>query len=146
MKKIGFKLTTAASTAMLGFAGCTSTPVEELVGKAAIANGALFRQAESVVLVQDREAAPDCKQRKIIHRVLVQAPEVVATAHGSYESVPFTGSGTPSSYVIPSGTRYSKFVERWTIDRCDAEVNYLVTYTPEGPNGPGTAVTAQLEK
>lgn len=125
------------------FSGCTTTPTEEFAGKGPIAYGAMFRQAESVVMNTDEEAAPGCKQRKISHRVLISAPEVVVSAHGSYESVPFTGSGTPSTYSVPSGQRYSKFVERWIVTRCDTDVSYLVTYTPEGM---GTAVTAELEK
>jgi hypothetical protein len=84
--------------------------------------------------------APDCARRRVVRTVLETAPEVVVTPHGGYDSVPFTGSGTPSTYVVPAGQRYSRFVERWTLDRCGAEVAYRVTYRPDGP---GTVVEAE---
>jgi len=113
-----------------------------LGGRTALATGALYRQAESIVMARDREAAPQCKTRSVLGTRLLEAPEAVADPRGGSESVSFSGSGTPSSYVVPSERRYSRFVERWVLQRCDTEVVYRVIYTPSAS---GTDVSAELE-
>jgi len=94
------------------------------------------------VMARDREAAPQCKARSVLTTRLLEAPEAVADPRGGSESVSFSGSGTPSSYVVPSERRYSRFVERWVLQRCDTEVVYRVIYTPSAS---GTDVSAELE-
>lgn len=123
-------------------AGCSAPEILNLGGRTALATGALYRQAESIVMARDREAAPQCKTRSVLGTRLLEAPEAVADPRGGSESVSFSGSGTPSSYVVPSDRRYSRFVERWVIQRCDAEAVYRVTYTPSAS---GTDVSAELE-
>ena len=123
-------------------AGCSAPEILNLGGRTALATGALYRQAESIVMARDREAAPQCKARSVLGTRLLEAPEAVADPRGGSESVSFSGSGTPSSYVVPSDRRYSRFVERWVIQRCDAEAVYRVTYTPSAS---GTDVSAELE-
>ena len=123
-------------------AGCHSPGILDLGGRAGLATGGLYRQAESIVMARDREAAPQCRTRTILGTRLVEAPEAVADPRGDRDAVSFSGSGTPSSYVIPSEQRYSRFVERWKVQRCDTEVVYRVTYTPTAS---GTDVFAELE-
>jgi len=123
-------------------AGCHSPGILDLGGRAGLATGGLHRQAESIVMARDREAAPQCRTRTILGTRLVEAPEAVADPRGDRDAVSFSGSGTPSSYVIPSEQRYSRFVERWKVQRCDTEVVYRVTYTPTAS---GTDVFAELE-
>ena len=121
---------------------CHSPGILDLGGRAGLATGGLYRQAESIVMARDREAAPQCRTRTILGTRLVEAPEAVADPRGDRDAVSFSGSGTPSSYVIPSEQRYSRFVERWKVQRCDTEVVYRVTYTPTAS---GTDVFAELE-
>jgi hypothetical protein len=102
----------------------------------------LYRQAESIVMARDREAAPQCKTRSVLGTRLLEAPEAIADPRGGSEAVSFSGSGTPSSYVIPSERRYSRFVERWVVQRCDAEVVYRVIFTPSAS---GSDISAELE-
>ena len=123
-------------------AGCHSPGILDLGGRAGLATGGLYHQAESIVMARDREAAPQCRTRTILGTRLVEAPEAVADPRGDRDAVSFSGSGTPSSYVIPSEQRYSRFVERWKVQRCDTEVVYRVTYTPTAS---GTDVFAELE-
>ena len=123
-------------------AGCSAPEILNLGGRTALATGALYRQAESIVMARDREAAPQCKTRIVLGTRLLEAPEAVADPRGGSESVSFSGSGTPSSYVVPSERRYSRFVERWVLQRCDTEVVYRVIYTPSAS---GTDVSAELE-
>ena len=123
-------------------AGCSAPEILNLGGRTALAAGALYRQAESIVMARDREAAPQCKTRSVLGTRLFEAPEAVADPRGGSESVSFSGSGTPSSYVVPSERRYSRFVERWVLQRCDTEVVYRVIYTPSAS---GTDVSAELE-
>ena len=123
-------------------AGCSAPEILNLGGRTALATGALYRQAESIVMARDREAAPQCKTRSVLGTRLFEAPEAVADPRGGSESVSFSGSGTPSSYVVPSERRYSRFVERWVLQRCDTEVLYRVIYTPSAS---GTDVSAELE-
>lgn len=134
----------AGVLALMGLflAGCSAPEILNLGGRTALATGALYRQAESIVMARDREAAPQCKTRSVLTTRLLEAPEAIADPRGGSESVSFSGSGTPSSYVIPSERRYSQFVERWVLQRCDAEVVYRVTYTPSAS---GTDVSAELE-
>ncbi len=122
--------------------GCSTAGIPDLGGRAGLATGGLYRQAESIVMARDREAAPQCKTRSILGTRLVEAPEAVADPRGDRDAVSFSGSGTPSSYVIPSEQRYSRFVERWKVQRCDTEVVYRVTYTPSAS---GTDIFAELE-
>lgn len=129
-----------AGSALLG--GCRTAGLLDLGGRSGLATGALYRHAESIVLARDHEADPRCRHRKVLDTRLVEAPEAEADPRGAHESFSFSGSGTPSSYVIPPERRYSRFVERWAIQRCDAEVFYRVTYTP---GASGTDVTAELE-
>jgi len=126
----------------LFLAGCSAPEILNLGGRTALATGSLYRQAESIVMARDREAAPQCKTRMVMGTRLLEAPEAIADPRGGSESVSFSGSGTPSSYVIPSERRYSQFVERWVLQRCDAEVVYRVTFTPSAS---GTDVSAELE-
>ena len=123
-------------------AGCSAPEILNLGGRTALATGALYRQAESIVMARDREAASQCKTRSVLGTRLFEAPEAVADPRGGSESVSFSGSGTPSSYVVPSERRYSRFVERWVLQRCDTEVVYRVIYTPSAS---GTDVSAELE-
>ena len=123
-------------------AGCSAPEILNLGGRTALATGALYRQAESIVIARDREAAPQCKTRIVLGTRLLEAPEAVADPRGGSESVSFSGSGTPSSYAVPSERRYSQFVERWVLQRCDTEVVYRVIYTPSAS---GTDVSAELE-
>ncbi|MSU85641.1 MAG: hypothetical protein EXS21_11120 [Pedosphaera sp.] len=123
-------------------AGCTAPEILNLGGRTALATGALYRQAESIVMARDREAAPQCKTRSVLGTRLLEAPEAIADPRGRGESVSFSGSGTPSSYVIPSERRYSRFVERWVVQRCDAEVVYRVIFTPSAS---GSDISAELE-
>ena len=123
-------------------AGCSAPEILNLGGRTALATGALYRQAESIVFARDREAAPQCKDRSVAGTRLLEAPEAIADPHGGRDSVSFSGSGTPTSYVVPSEHRYSRFVERWVIRRCDTEIVYRVTFTPSAS---GTDVTAELE-
>ena len=123
-------------------AGCSAPEILNLGGRTALATGALYRQAESIVMARDREAAPQCKTRSVLGTRLFEAPEAVADPRGGSESVSFSGSGTPSSYVVPSERCYSRFVERWVLQRCDTEVVYRVIYTPSAS---GTDVSAELE-
>ena len=123
-------------------AGCSAPEILNLGGRTALATGALYRQAESIVMARDRDAAPQCKTRLVRGTRLLEAPEAIADPRGGSESVSFSGSGTPSSYVIPSERRYSQFVERWVVQRCDAEVVYRVTFTPSAS---GTDISAELE-
>jgi len=123
-------------------AGCSAPEILNLGGRTALATGALYRQAESIVMARDREAAPQCKTRSVLGTRLLEAPEAVADPRGGSESVSFSGSGTPSSYVVPSERRYSRFVERWVLQRCDTEVVYRVIYTPSAS---GIDVSAELE-
>lgn len=134
----------AAGLALMGLflAGCSAPEILNLGGRTALATGSLYRQAESIVMARDREAAPQCKTRMVMGTRLLEAPEAIADPRGGSESVSFSGSGTPSSYVIPSERRYSQFVERWVLQRCDAEVVYRVTFTPSAS---GTDVSAELE-
>ena len=132
------------SVALAGviFTGCSAPEILNLGGRTALATGGLYRQAESIVMARDREAAPQCKERSVLGTRLLEAPEAVADPHGGRDSVSFSGSGTPSSYAIPAEHRYSRFVERWVIRRCDTEVSYRVTFTPVAS---GLDVTAELE-
>jgi len=123
-------------------AGCSAPEILNLGGRTALATGALYRQAESIVMARDREAAPQFETRSVLGTRLFEAPEAVADPRGGSESVSFSGSGTPSSYVVPSERRYSRFVERWVLQRCDTEVVYRVIYTPSAS---GTDVSAELE-
>ena len=134
----------AGVLALMGLflAGCSAPEILNLSGRTALATGALYRQAESIVMARDREAAPQCKTRSVLTTRLLEAPEAIADPRGGSESISFSGSGTPSSYVIPSERRYSQFVERWVLQRCDAEVVYRVTFTPSAS---GTDVSAELE-
>lgn len=134
----------AGGLALMGFvaSGCSAPEILNLGGRTALATGSLYRQAESIVMARDREAAPQCKTRMVRGTRLLEAPEAIADPRGGSESVSFSGSGTPSSYVIPSERRYSQFVERWVVQRCDAEVVYRVTFTPSAS---GTDVSAELE-
>lgn len=126
----------------VGGVGCHSPGFLDLGGRAGLATGALYRHAESIVMARDRDAAPQCRNRSVRDTRLIEAPEAVADPHGGRDSVSFSGSGTPSSYVIPAERRYSQFVERWVIQRCDTEVVYRVTFTP---GASGTDITAELE-
>jgi len=90
--------------------GCSTAGILDLGGRAGLATGGLYRQAESIVMARDREAAPQCKTRSILGTRLVEAPEAVADPRGDRDAVSFSGSGTPSSYVIHSAQRYSRFV------------------------------------
>ncbi len=134
----------AGGLALMGLflAGCSAPEILNLGGRTALATGSLYRQAESIVMARDRETAPQCKTRMVMGTRLLEAPEAIADPRGGSESVSFSGSGTPSSYVIPSERRYSQFVERWVLQRCDAEVVYRVTFTPSAS---GTDVSAELE-
>ncbi len=134
----------ACGLALMGLflAGCSAPEILNLGGRTALATGSLYRQAESIVMARDREAAPQCKTRMVMGTRLLEAPEAIADPRGGSESVSFSGSGTPSSYVIPSERRYSQFVERWVLQRCDTEVVYRVTFTPSAS---GTDVSAELE-
>lgn len=134
----------AGGLALMGVvaSGCSAPEILNLGGRTALATGSLYRQAESIVMARDREAAPQCKTRMVRGTRLLEAPEAIADPRGGSESVSFSGSGTPSSYVIPSERRYSQFVERWVVQRCDAEVVYRVTFTPSAS---GTDVSAELE-
>lgn len=123
-------------------AGCRMPGGIDLGGRSGLATGALYRHAESIVLARDHEADPKCRQRKVLDTRLIEAPEAEADPRGGHESFSFSGSGTPSSYVVPPERRYSRFVERWAIQRCDSEVFYRVTYTP---GASGTDVVAELE-
>ena len=123
-------------------AGCSAPEILNLGGRTALATGALYRQAESIVMARDREAAPQCKTRSVLGTRLLEAPEAIADPRGGNEAVSFSGSGTPSSYAVPSERRYSRFVERWVLQRCDTEVVYRVIYTPSAS---GTDVSAELE-
>ncbi len=128
--------------AALLMVGCSAPEILNLGGRTALATGALYRQAESIVMARDREAAPQCKTRSVVGTRLLEAPEAIADPHGGRDSVSFSGSGTPTSYVVPYEHRYSRFVERWVIQRCDTEIVYRVTFTPSDS---GTDVTAELE-
>jgi hypothetical protein len=131
-----------AVAALVLLHGCASRPMQELMGRGPLATGSLYRQAESVVLARDRELAPGCKDRHVTGTVLVRAPDVIANPHGGGESVSFSGTGTPSSYVIPVDRRYSTFVERWSLRRCETNVLYRVTFKPSQD---GTLVVAEPE-
>jgi hypothetical protein len=122
--------------------GCSSQPMDTLMGRAPLATGSLYRQAETVVLARDRAAAPGCKDRHVTDTMLLRAPDVIAAPQGGTESVSFSGSGTPSSYVVPAERRYSTFVERWFVRRCDTNAVYRVTFRPSGD---GTRVEAEPE-
>jgi hypothetical protein len=106
--------------------------LDNLLGRGPIASGALYRQAETVVLARDREVHPACSERRVVATALLEAPEVVAAPQEGRESVSFSGSGTPNSYVVPAENRYSLFVERWTVQRCGTNANYRVTFRPTG--------------
>ena len=41
-------------------AGCSAPEILNLGGRTALATGALYRQAESIVMARDRDAAPQC--------------------------------------------------------------------------------------
>ena len=118
----------AGGLALMGLflVGCSAPEILNLGGRTALATGALYRQAESIVMARDREAAPQCKTRTVMGTRLLEAPEAIADPRGGSESVSFSGSGTPFSYAVPSERRYSRFVERWVLQRCDTEVVYRV--------------------
>ena len=61
---------------------------------------------------------------------LLRAPESVASPYGERESISFSGSGTPLSYMVPAERRFSLFVERWEVLRCGILVRYQVTFKP----------------
>ncbi len=124
-----------ACLAVLGSAavlltGCAGSRIDSLLGRGPIASGALYRQAETVVLARDREAFPGCNERRVVETALLEAPEVVAGPQEGRESVSFSGAGTPNSYVVPPESRYSLFVERWTVQRCGTNASYRVTFRP----------------
>ena len=139
MPHVSMPLLVAGSAWM---AGCRMPGGIDLGGRSGLATGALYRHAESIVLARDQGADPKCRQRQVLDTRLIEAPEAEADPRGGHESFSFSGSGTPSSYVVPPERRYSRFVERWAIQRCDSEVFYRVTYTP---GASGTDVTGELE-
>ena len=125
-------------------AGCASSGPEELwSSKSPIAHGALYRQAETVVFSVDSEKAPDCTKRSVVKAELFKAPEYVADARGRAD-VSFSGSGVPDSYAVPIDRRYSEFIEKWTINRCGSNIDYMVTFTPDHGFEGGTTVKAEL--
>jgi hypothetical protein len=97
----------AGGLALMGLflAGCSAPEILNLGGRTALATGALYRQAESIVMARDREAAPQCKTRTVMGTRLLEAPEAIADPRGGSESVSFSGSGTPFSYAVPSERR-----------------------------------------
>ena len=126
--------------------GCTTSPTASTwwSGKRPVANGSLYRQAETVVLGVDREKAPECTSRHVVKSELVKPPLVTAESRDA-NNVSFAGTaGTPNSYYIPPERRYSEFVENWTVDRCGKEVVYRVTFSPKDSLEGGTLVKAEL--
>ena len=127
--------------------GCATSPTASTwwSSKRPVANGSLYRQAETVVLGVDREKAPDCTSRHVVKSELVKPPAVTAEARDN-ANVSFAGtSGTPTSYYIPPDRRYSEFVENWTVDRCGKVVVYRVTFSPrETVDDGGMVVKAEL--
>ncbi|HTI68912.1 MAG TPA: hypothetical protein VMF06_03035 [Candidatus Limnocylindria bacterium] len=124
--------------------GCRNSPSQSFLqaGKAPLAEGALYRQAETVVLDTDREKARECTTRRVIKTELFKAPEITAASHATVGVGSMSGMGTPDSYYLSPDQRYSEFVEKWTLDRCGQEVTYLVTFTPQHSFSGGTVVTA----
>lgn len=127
MKRVVPILILAAAAAVVG---CQSERLDALLGRGPIAAGALYRQAETVVLIRDREAFPECKERKVEKTALLEAPEVVAMPQESRDTVSFSGTGTPNSYVVPVERRFSRFVEQWTVRHCGSNYLYRVTFLP----------------
>ena len=119
-----------ASVAALAAAGCQSERIDNLLGRGPIASGALYRQAETVVLMRDREAFPACNERKVEKTALLEAPDVVAMPQEGRDTVSFSGTGTPNSYVVPVERRFSRFVEQWTVRHCGSNFLYRVTFLP----------------
>lgn len=129
-KRVSISGLNALAGAAVLLTGCAGSRMESLLGRGPIASGALYRQAETVVLARDREAHPACAERRVVATALLEAPEVVAGPQEGRESVSFSGTGTPNSYVVPSERRYSVFVERWTVRRCGTNASYRVTFLP----------------
>lgn len=76
-------------------AGCSAPEILNLGGRTALATGALYRQAESIVMARDREAAPQCKTRMVLGTRLLEAPEAIADPRGGVSRFHFQDPGPP---------------------------------------------------
>jgi hypothetical protein len=109
-----------------GLAGCASSSHQTNT------EGTLYMDARQAVLSADRSAAPECNDRHLTHTEIVTPPEMVAT--------PFTSSGLATP---PGERRFSRSVERWTIERCGKTVPYLVTFAPNDNGQTDISVTPE---
>jgi hypothetical protein len=115
--------------------GCASRR-DAVVSTMGVSSGPMYRDAELKVLAEDKYLAPDCRTRKVVGTEIIEQPRVVATprmATPENSSWPMGGSSVTTSADMPRGvTRTSRFVERWTVQRCNRRVTYRVTFEPDG--------------
>ena len=128
-----------ALTALL--AGCAETQFGLGAGHG-IATGALYRSAEEKVIAADKAAAPSATDRRVVATSVITEPKVRATAYDSAYShaLPDANQANSGAFLqnrdVGSGSTYSEFVERWTVQRGADRVNYKVTFRP-GTNNRG---------
>ena len=97
--------------------------------------GTLYMDTKAAVLAADNSAAPGCSSRRVLNTEVVDEPDLIVT--------PYLEMRLPTGPVVvprgsvydPAERRFSKAVERWTVERCGKQASYLVTFLPTDDGG-----------
>jgi hypothetical protein len=97
--------------------------------------GTLYMDAREAVLAADNSAAPGCSSRRVLNTEVVNEPDVIVTPLPDTR-VPNGPIVLPRGFVVdPTERRFSKSVERWTVEHCGKQASYLVTFLPADDGG-----------